>query len=144
MSWTLLRFVQKGLNILNGEKRNVERVNRGPVWSEKRIFSKVRKWDWSIWNSSGFANWCLLRLGFYSPMEDERQGPYPQVSTRTNSKFLGILDFSQAATLRVARIILEMRPCALRRNYVSVCWTLYGPRLNLVEKRTQGSLGKVL
>lgn len=40
----------------------------------------------SLWNLSRFANWHLLKLGFYLPTEAWRQRPYLQMLTGTNSK----------------------------------------------------------
>jgi hypothetical protein len=93
--------------------------------SEKLQKIKQEEGGWSMWNSCGFANWCLLTLGPYKGWET---GLYPQVLAGTNGthsltacSFFGLVHGE-------SKVILGIQPWAAR-NYASVCSSLHGPRL---------------
>lgn len=88
--WTELKFyLCSGKFSFKGRMRE----KGGEMWeawagSDKWKFIKSGKRGvWLIWSPSGFANWCLLKLGSSPPTEMGRQGPYLHVLARIQKFF---------------------------------------------------------
>lgn len=84
-----------------------------------------------MWKPSGFATWHLFKLDFYLP---QRLGD-AVLSSAVNCA--DSLECSQAITLKEFRIILGMRPWALR-NYVSILYKTIGQVEAWLERELGG------
>lgn len=76
-----------------------------------------------MWNWSGFANWGLLKLGFYPPSDTGRQGSYLLVLAATNSKKeTGRRDILLSSE-QCKSISHSIALCLLRTSW-AICWDL--------------------